>query len=384
MAATKKRNVYKPEFKAKVALEAVRGKLTINQISKQFGVHPNQISKWKKQFLENLPQIFDNSKQPSAEAGEELTNQLYQQIGQLKVELDWLKNLPLSVRVRRELVEPENEKISVARQCELLGLNRTGLYYRSRTESVEDGNLMRLIDEQYTLTPFYGYRRMTVYLQKSGFRVNHKRVRRLMRKLGLEAIYPKPNLSKPGKDHLTYPYLLRGVAVEYSDQVWACDITYLRLGSGFVYLLVIMDWHSRFVIEMEVSNSLESSPFVEALKRALAKSKPEIFNSDQGSQFTSVEWLKVLQENKIRISMDGRGRCFNNIFVERLWRSVKQEEVYLKEYADVWEAEESLRQYFEFYNYQRPHQSLNYQTPFEAYQKGRKTEENIKEQNRQF
>ncbi len=144
---------------------------------------------------------------------------------------------------------------------------------------------------------------------------------------------------------MTYPYLLRGVAVEYSDQVWACDITYLRLGSGFVYLLVIMDWHSRFVIEMEVSNSLESSPFVEALKRALAKSKPEIFNSDQGSQFTSVEWLKVLQENKIRISMDGRGRCFNNIFVERLWRSVKQEEVYLKEYADVWEAEESLRQY---------------------------------------
>lgn len=286
------------------------------------------------------------------------------------------KNLPFSVRVRRELVEPDNKKVSVARQCELLGLNRTGLYYRERPESVEDGELMRLIDEQYTITPFYGYRRMAVYLQNLGFSVNHKRVRRLMRKLGLEAIYPKPNLSKPGKDHLTYPYLLKGVAVEYSNEVWATDITYIRLGSGFVYLLVIMDWHSRFVMEMEVSNSLEASVFVETLKRAMKKGKPEIFNSDQGSQFTSVEWLKILQENKIQISMDGRGRCFDNIFVERLWRTVKQEEVYLKEYLDVWEAEESLRQYFEFYNYQRPHQSLKYQTPFEAYQKGQKTEQN--------
>ncbi len=258
------------------------------------------------------------------------------------------------------------------RQCQLLGLNRTGLYYRGRPESVEDGELMRLLDEQYTITPFYGYRRMTVYLQNLGFRVNHKRVRRLMRKLGLEAIYPKPNLSKPGKDHLTYPYLLKGVAIGYSDQVWATDLTYIRIGSGFVYLLVIMDWHSRFVIEMEVSNSLESSVFVETLKRAMKKGKPEIFNSDQGSQFTAIEWLKVLQENKIAISMDGRGRCFDNIFVERLWRTVKQEEVYLKEYADVWESEESLRQYFEFYNYQRAHQSLKYQTPFEAYQKGKK------------
>ncbi len=286
------------------------------------------------------------------------------------------KNLPCSVRVRRELVEPDNKKITVLRQCQLLGLNRTGLYYRGRTESAEDGELMRLIDAQYTVTPFYGYRRMTVHLRQLGFAVNHKRVRRLMRKLGLEAIYPKPNLSKLGKDHLTYPYLLKGVLIDYSDQVWATDITYIRLGSGFVYLLVIMDWHSRFVIEMEVSNSLESSVFVETLKRALQKSQPEIFNSDQGSQFTAIEWLKVLQANNVQISMDGRGRCFDNIFVERLWRTVKYEEVYLKEYLDVWETEESLRRYFEFYNYQRPHQSLKYQTPFEAYQKGRKPEPN--------
>ena len=289
------------------------------------------------------------------------------------------KNLPFSARVRRELVEPENERISIKRQCELVGLNRSTLYYRERPESEEDARLMRLLDEQYTLTPFYGYRRMTVYLQQLGFLVNHKRVRRLMRKLGLEAIYPKPNLSKPGKDHLTYPYLLKEVLIEYADKVWATDITYIRLGSGFVYLLVIMDWHSRFVIEMEVSNSLESAIFVETLKRALSKGKPEIFNSDQGSQFTAIEWLKILQENKIAISMDGRGRCFDNIFVERLWRTVKQEEVYLKEYRDVWEAEESLRKYFFFYNYKRPHQSLKYQTPFEVYEKGLKTKEKIGE-----
>jgi putative transposase len=235
---------------------------------------------------------------------------------------------------------------------------------------------MRLIDRQYTMTPFYGYRRMTVFLQNLGYIVNHKRVLGLMKRLGLEAIYPKPNLSKSCKEHLTFPYLLNGVEIEFSNKVWATDITYIRLKNGFIYLLVIMDWHSRFVIEIEVSNSLEASVFTETLKRAVKKGKPEIFNSDQGSQFTAIEWLKILQENKIQISMDGRGRCFDNIFVERLWRTVKQEEVYLKGYADVWEAETSLRKYFEFYNFRRPHQSLGYQTPAEVYQKGLKIKEN--------
>lgn len=273
------------------------------------------------------------------------------------------------------MVEPENKQISISRQCQLLGLNRSTLYYHRQAENEEDARLMRLLDEQYTRTPFYGYRRMTVYLQNLGLRVNHKRVRRLMRKLGLEAIYPKPNLSKPCKEHLVYPYLLKDKEIDQADQVWATDITYIRLESGFIYLLAILDWHSRFVIEFEVSNSLESSVYIEALKRALKKGKPEIFNSDQGSQFTSVEWLKVLHENGIQISMDGRGRCFDNIFVERLWRSVKQEEVYLNDYADVWEAETGLEKYFSFYNYRRPHQSLKYQTPFEGYQKGRQTEQ---------
>ncbi len=231
---------------------------------------------------------------------------------------------------------------------------------------------MRLIDEEYTRHPFYGYRKMTCYLQRTGFSVNHKRVLRLMRLMGLQAIYPKPNLSKPCKEHLKFPYLLRDIEIERVNQVWATDITYIRLQDGFIYLLAIMDWHSRFVIAYEVSNSLETSAFISCLKRALEMAKPGIFNSDQGSQFTSVEWLEVLQENGIRISMDGRGRCFDNIMVERLWRSFKYEEVYLKDYQNAWEAMDGSDKYFEFYNQERPHQSLRNRTPMEIYRSGSK------------
>jgi putative transposase len=254
----------------------------------------------------------------------------------------------------------------------LLGLNRSTLYYRERPPGGDDFELMKLLDEQYTETPFYGYRRMTVWLRGVGYRINHKRVLRLMRVLGLEAIYPKPNLSKPNKEHLIYPYLLRGMEITESDKVWATDITYIRMNGWFIYLLVIMDWHSRYVIDFEVSNALESAVFVETLKRAVATSKPEIFNSDQGSQFSSIEWIKVLVSAGIQISMDGRGRCFDNIFVERLWRTVKQEEVYLNEYQDVWQAEDRLQKYFEFYNHRRPHQSLGHLTPADVYWSGKK------------
>ena len=229
---------------------------------------------------------------------------------------------------------------------------------------------MRLLVEEYTRHPFYGYRKMTQYLQNLGFEVNHKRVLRLMRQLGLQAIYPKPNLSKPCKDHLKYPYLLRDIKIERVDQVWATDITYIRVQAGFVYLLAIMDWHSRYVIEYEVSNSLEVSGYLDCLKRAMKKGKPEIFNSDQGSQFTSIEWLKVFEDTAIRISMDGKGRCFDNIMVERLCCSVKYEEVYLKDYQDGWEAGEGLGKYFGFYNHERPHQSLGNKTPAEVYEAG--------------
>ena len=220
------------------------------------------------------------------------------------------------------MVEPANKRISIIRQCELLGIARSGIYYQKPAEKEEDAILMRLIDEQYTLTPFYGYRRMTRFLRSSGYKVNGKRVLRLMKKLGLEAIYPKPNLSKPGAEHLRFPYLLRKAAIIRANQVWATDITYIRLGAGFVYLLVIMDWHSRFVIEWELSTTLESAVFVETLKRAMEKGTPEIFNSDQGSQFTAIEWLKILQAGEVQISMDGREEDVLTIFSSKDYGAV--------------------------------------------------------------
>jgi len=253
------------------------------------------------------------------------------------------------------------------RQCQLAGLNRAGLYYEPLAESAENLGMMRRLDEQYLRTPFYGIRRMTVWLRQQGYRVNHKRVARLLRVMGLEAIYPKPKLSQPGLGHKIYPYLLRGVAVTRPNQVWATDITYVRLRQGFVYLVAVMDWFSRYVLAWEVSVTLDSNFCVTALEWALQGRTPAIFNSDQGSQFTSQEFTQRLQQREVQISMDGRGRALDNIFVERLWRSVKYEEVYLKDYRNVPEAMVSLGNYFRFYNRERPHQSLGYRTPGEVY-----------------
>lgn len=227
---------------------------------------------------------------------------------------------------------------------------------------------MRLLDEQYTRTPFYGTRKMTAWLQTQGYEVNRKRVMRLLRQMGLEAVYPKPRLSLPGLTQQRYPYLLRGVSITRCNQVWSCDITYIRLQRGFVYLMAVMDWFSRYVLAWEVSITLDTSFCLEALDRALKMASPEIFNSDQGVQFTSTEFTNRLKAAEVRISWDGRGRALDNIFVERLWRSVKYEEVYLKDYQTVPEAVSNLRAYFTFYNQERLHQALDYQTPGQVYQ----------------
>jgi putative transposase len=252
----------------------------------------------------------------------------------------------------------------------LIGLSRAGLYYKERGESAENRAVMRLLDEQYTRTPFYGVERMTAWLRVQGYEVNEKRIRRLLRKMGLEAVYPKPSLSQRVAGHRIYPYLLTGVEIEGANQVWSTDITYVRLWQGFVYLVAIMDWYSRYVLAWEVSVTLDSSFCVAALDRALQQAEPDIFNSDQGSQFTSAAFTERLLQHGIRISMDGRGRALDNIFVERLWRSVKYEEIYLKDYRSVREAIEGLRGYFAFYNGERLHQSLNYQTPETVYRQG--------------
>ena len=227
--------------------------------------------------------------------------------------------------------------------------------------------LKELIDIQYTARPFYGVPRMTKHLQRKGWVVNEKRIRRLMREMDLVAIYPKPRLSMPDKAHRIYPYLLRGVVIDRPDQVWASDITYIRLHGGFVYLTAVMDWYSRYVLSWELSNTLDTAFCVEALDHALTISQPEIFNSDQGCQYTSETFTTRLKNAGIRISMDGRGRAYDNIFVERLWRTVKYEEVYLKDYDSMSEAQASLAQYFRFYNRERMHQSLAWRTPAEMY-----------------
>lgn len=273
--------------------------------------------------------------------------------------------------MKRGLVEPAHPHLSVLRQCELLGLPRASYYYRSKHEGngESDENLffMRLLDEQFTKTPFYGVEKMTFWLRTQGYMVNPKRVRRLLRKMGLEAIYPKPNLSKANLEHKIYPYLLRGVKIERINQVWSCDITYVRLAKGFIYLIAVIDWHSRYVLAWEISTTMEVDFCSVALERALAQGKPEIFNTDQGSQFTSLEFTGKLAAAQVKISMDGKGRALDNIFVERLWRTVKVEEVYPKDYATVSVAVESLAKYFEFYNGVRYHQALEYQTPAAVY-----------------
>jgi putative transposase len=220
-------------------------------------------------------------------------------------------------------VEPEHAEISVRRQCELLGVNRAGLYYKPLGESEENLRLMRLLDEQYPRTPFYGSRKMTEWLRVKGFVVNRKRISRLMEVMGIEAVYPKPKLSQPGEGHKIYPYLLSGVEVSRINQVWSTDITYIRMAKGFLYLVAVMDWFSRYVLSWSLSLTMELDFCLEALKRALRRGRPEIFNSDQGSQFTSEKFIGQLQAKQIAISMDGRGRCMDNIFIERLWRSLK-------------------------------------------------------------
>ena len=257
--------------------------------------------------------------------------------------------------------------MSLKWQCEVLGISRSSWYYRAVETTSEDIVLMNLIDEQYTKAPFYGSRRMVPFLEQMGYLVNRKRVQRLMRLMGIQGICPGPNTSRRRQDHAVYPYLLRGVVIERPNQVWGVDITYIRLLKGFAYLVAILDWYSRYVLSWRLSNSLETAFCMEALEEALGQATPEIFNSDQGCQFTSLEFTEQLLKKEIQISMDGRGRAFDNIFVERLWRTVKYENVYLKGYGIMSEAQEGFRSYFPFYNNERFHQALDYRTPRQLY-----------------
>jgi putative transposase len=246
-------------------------------------------------------------------------------------------------------------------------LNRSSLYYKEAEAPAQNQQVMRIIDEQYMKTPFFGSRRMTSVLRREGFKINRKRVKRLMRLMGLEAVYRKPRTSKPEPENKIYPYLLRDLKIDHPDQVFAADITYIPMRKGFLYLVAVIDWHSRFVVSWRLSNSMDTSFCTEALNDALNDAVPTIFNTDQGSQFTSNDFTNILKDNHIQISMDGKGRYLDNIFIERLWRSLKYEEVYLKAYEDIKQARTSIADYFRFYNFDRPHQALGYLTPWEVY-----------------
>jgi putative transposase len=260
--------------------------------------------------------------------------------------------------------------LSIRQQCELLALNRSSYYLVPATESEENLRLMRLIDEQFLKTPFYGSRRMTASLQRVGEAVNRKRVQRLMAVMGLEALFPKPRTTTAASDARVYPYLLRDRELTHVNEVWSSDITYVPMKHGFMYLTAVIDWYSRFVLSWRLSNTLEGRFCLEALDEALARGRPEIFNTDQGSQFTAWEYTRRLEEAGIAVSRDGRGRALDNVFVERLWRSVKYEDIYIKDYERVPDLESGLTAYFRFYDEERPHQSLGYRTPAEVYLAG--------------
>ena len=265
------------------------------------------------------------------------------------------------------MIDLEGRPLSVRKQCALMGINRSSLYYQAQPDNDLTLLLMRLVDEEYTRHPFYGTRRMAAYLQRLGHKVNRKRLQKLYQQMGLEAVYPGPKLSQANKAHKIFPYLLRNLVIERVNQVWSTDITYIRLRQGFIYLVAIIDWFSRYVLDFEMSTSLDADFCIETLGRVLKKGACDIFNTDQGSQFTAHGFIDLLLAKKIQVSMDGKGRCLDNIFVERLWRSVKYECVYLYEFETVAQAKEQIGNYFMFYNNERPHQALNYKTPREIY-----------------
>ena len=316
----RKRRRHTASYKFRVALQAVEGSKTISQLSSEHEVHANLIRAWKRQLLEDGPRVFatnDERKQREREAEEAA---LYEQIGRLKMELEWLKkNLPASVDERRGMVDSQHPRLSVRRQCELLGLNRSSFYYQAASESALNLHLMRLIDEQFLRTPFYGWPKMTAFLRRQGYAINGNRVRRLMRLMGIEAIYPKRKTSAPGKGHKLYPYLLRNLAITHVNQVWSADITYVPMPRGFIYLVAVIDWHSRYVLAWQLSNTLDGEFCLDTLRQALTKGRPTIFNTDQGAQFTADAFSACLHAANIQVSMDGRGRALDNIFCERLW-----------------------------------------------------------------
>ncbi|KAB2660929.1 IS3 family transposase [Brucella tritici] len=363
------RRNHSPAFKAKVALAAIRGEQTLVELSQQFDVHANQIKQWKDQLLEGATGVFGDEGKAEPAGPSIDVKTLHAKIGELTLENDFLSKCARQggIAGRKEMIDREH-KLSVVRQARLLGFSRGSVYYSPRPVSDGDLALMRRIDELHLEYPFAGSRMLQGLLKGEGLETGRLHVATLMKKMGIEAIYCRPNTSKPAPGHKIYPYLLRKLAVTQPNQVWAMDLTYIPMARGFVYLCAVVDWFSRRVLSWRLSITMKADFCIEAVEEALARyGKPDIFNTDQGSQFTSIDFTAVLKKAEIAISMDGKGAWRDNVFVERLWRSIKYEEVYLHAYKTVSEASAGIGRYLNFYNTRRPHSSLDRHTPDQAY-----------------
>ncbi|WP_370652311.1 IS3 family transposase [Caballeronia sp. TF1N1] len=362
------RRTHSAAFKAKVALAAVKGERTLAELAQQFDVHPNQITEWKRQLQERAADVFGTAGVRSNEPPVDVKT-LHAKIGQLSLENDFLKRRAQQggIAERKAMID-RGHQLPVSQQAKLVGIARSSAYYRPRQISEAEQNLMRRIDELHLEFPFAGARMLVRLLRREGHAVGRRRVRTLMKLIGVKALYCKPNTSRRNPQHKVWPYLLRGMKIERANQVFALDTTYIPMARGFVYLTAVVDWASRKVLAHRVAITPEAIHAVEALEEAFARyGLPDIVNTDQGSQFTAAAFTDAVLERGVRLSMDGKGAWRDNVFVERVWRSIKYEEVYLRAYESVSDARRSIGDYIDLYNRKRPHSSLADQTPDEAY-----------------
>lgn len=386
---SKKKRSFSPEFKTKVVLELLSGEQTLAQVASKYEVTPNSLNQWKKKFLENASMAFDLGKatQTFKEEIAELKKEndaLAKKLGKTTIERDWavgkLARLQLcasSASTKKGLVESKqaNSAIPLTRQCEIMGLNRTSLYYQPKSPSAKDLAMMHRIDEIYTdISSTYGYRFMHQQLLEDGFSVGKNKVLKLMSIMGIQAIFPKKRklTSIKDREHKAYPYALQNLEINRPNQVWVGDITYIRVHGGFMYLAVVLDWHSKTVLAWKLSNCMDTALATDVLKEAITQhGVPEIFNTDQGSQYTSREHTGILKAHGITISMNGKGRSIDNIAVERFFRTLKYDEIYINDYKSVAELRAGISRFINFYNFNRFHSALDYQKPMDVYRKGR-------------